>query len=196
MTETVFPGDRLLDELAAPAFALHRELCAREGVDAEVELVEARLVHGESAAAWVARRLLADLVGRQGADAGGVREVPGLLRSVTTTGASLPACAWALLIAAGQADDLMWRPGAPVEVVHALAVHPDPGLRAWAAGRSETGLEWVRRLAADPERTVRRRIAGRSGLPADVFTLLDRDGDLEVRGALHDRHPQPRTNVA
>ena len=142
-------------ELDAEALAAYRTLCAREGVDPDIELATARLATGHTSTEWITVRLgrdqfpdagigdgyasrlqLSGLIGRGGA--------PDHLWWVTVNALHRPAPRFQLVM----------RPNCPVRVLTALAADPTPGLRSTVATRPNTPIEIVRLLTADPNTVV------------------------------------------
>lgn len=71
---------------------------------------------------------------------------------------------------------------APADVVEALAVDPDAGVRAWLARNETTPCDVLRVLARDESETVRGWVALNFFVPADVMAELADDPSPVVRG--------------
>jgi hypothetical protein len=71
---------------------------------------------------------------------------------------------------------------APADVIEALAVDPDAGVRAWLARNETTPCDVLRRLARDESETVRGWVALNFFVPADVMSELADDPSPVVRG--------------
>lgn len=71
---------------------------------------------------------------------------------------------------------------APADVVEALAVDPDEGVRAWLARNETTPCDVLRELARDDSEVVRGWVAVNFFVPADVMAELADDPSPVVRG--------------
>ena len=167
MTDT--PAPATVDQLVEQATGDYRALCHGEGVDPDVELLEARLVHEADSRAWIACRLT---VGRARTGAGWF---PAAFRACSLP-RQLPPGVFALLARsdrpANELNLFVRRADCPPIVLDAFADHPDPDVRVTVVAHLSTPQATLERLTADPDDRVVGRVCVHPNTPSWILERL------------------------
>ena len=168
-----------LNKLVAEAMAAYRALCARDGIDPDLELAEVTFGYQLPVHEWAARRLDADTRGAPAPD-------PTVAEA--RVHAESPHPVWALVAhpatASARRAGVARHPKCPAPVLAALAADADVSVRAAAAANVHAAPEQLETAAQDRCWEVRFEVARHTRLgPADAARLAT-DPNTMVRSAV------------